>query len=110
VTVDRFSLTAQYLLREDSLPLGEVADIETEGIVAELIFAPQYDRSTHYFTVLYNRVDSDLDQYDYESLTGNATYLLANNLRLNLEYTRILGEGAADIDYGRASVGVVSAF
>ncbi len=110
VTVDRFALTAQYLLREDSLPLGEVADIETEGILAELIFAPQYDRSTHYFTVLYNRIDSDLDQYDYESLTGNATYMLANNLRLNLEYTRVLGEGTADIDYGRASVGVVSAF
>jgi len=110
VTVDRFALTAQYLLREDSLPLDAAADVETTGIVAELIFAPQYDRSRHYFTVLYNQVDSDLDQYDYESLTGNATYLLARNLRLNLEYTRVLGEGAGDVDYGRASIGVLSAF
>ena len=110
VGLDRFSLTAQYLRREDSAPLDGTLDAETTGVVAELVFAPSYDRSTHYFTILYNRVDSDLDAYDYESLTGNATYLLARNLRLNLEYTQVLGEGAGDVDYGRASFGVVSGF
>jgi hypothetical protein len=110
VTVDRFSLTAQWLMRDDTLPLDGVMDVETTGIVAELIFAPQYDRSRHYFTVLYNKVDSDLDVHDYESITGNATYLLATNLRINLEYSQILGEGADDVDYGRAAIGAIAAF
>jgi hypothetical protein len=110
VTVDRFTFTGQFLRREDSLPEADKPDVVTDGFVGELIFAPRFDRSTHYVTVLYNRLDSDIDDHDYESLTGNVTYLLASNLRLNLEYTQVLAEGAAGLDYGRASVGVIGAF
>jgi len=66
---------------------GEVA-VETDGVVGELVIAPQQDRSRHYFTVLYNRINSDWDAYDNETLTGSATYLMARNLRLTVEYTR----------------------
>jgi hypothetical protein len=81
-------------------------DTETEGFVAELTIAPQEDRSRHYFTLLYNRVESDyrydpetsiqdgvlFDIHDYETLTFSATYLMRRNLRLIAEYTRVFKE------------------
>jgi hypothetical protein len=110
VAVDRFALTAQFLMRDDCEPELGTKDAETQGVVAEFIFAPQYDRSRHYFTLLYNRVDSDLDEHDYESITGNVTYLMARNLRLNAEFTQVLGMGAEDRDFSRVSLGVNSGF
>jgi hypothetical protein len=56
--------------------------------VAELVISPKRDQSSHYFTLLYNQVDSDLNDHDYESATVSATYLFARNLRGNIEYTR----------------------
>ncbi|MDZ7859374.1 MAG: hypothetical protein U5O15_01670 [Candidatus Krumholzibacteriota bacterium] len=113
VTVDRFSLTGQYLIREDTNPgFLEIAGdrITTEGVIAELIFAPYYDRSRTYLTVLYNLVNSDLNTYDYESVdyesvTLSGTYLLARNLRLLCEYTRFVEE-----EENRVVLGAVSAF
>lgn len=118
-----FALAAQYLMREDSAPLGAgvgVEDVETEGWLAELTISPQGDRSRHYFTVLYNRIDSDLEiatlegldadhlspaGYDQETLTFGATYELARNLRLLAEYTRDI-ENETD----RIVLGTVTAF
>jgi hypothetical protein len=101
------ALRAQYLMREDNnpflAPLGQ--DVETEGLVAELVVAPHGDRSRHYYTLLYNQVDSDIDTLDYESLTASATYLLARNLRLLAEYTRDI-ENERD----RVTIGTVTAF
>jgi len=108
--VDRFAFTGQYLVREDSEPLAGVLDPQTAGIVAELVIAPHRDRSRTYYTLLYNDIDSDLDQYDYESLTGGVTRLLQRNVRLSLEYTRVIGEGAADEERSRASLGLSTAF
>ncbi len=118
-----FAFVAQYLMREDGAPLGDAAgveDVETEGWLAELTIAPQGDRSRHYFTVLYNRIDSDLeledlaaagagdlasDGYDQETLTFGATYQMARNLRLLAEYTR-------DIEHetDRIVLGTITAF
>ncbi len=116
-----FSLIGQYLMRKDSDPFGGgfYEDVETEGILAELIIAPQGDRSRHYFTVLYNSVDSDLDSpvlpmadiftdvsgHDQQTLTFGATYLVARNLRLLGEYTRDL-----ENDKNRITIGTVTAF
>jgi hypothetical protein len=103
--------TGQYLTREDSRPYVDAAepqDVTTDGIVAELVIAPHRDRSRHYFTLLYNQVDGDLEANDYESFTAGTTYLLQRNLRLNLEYS-LLAE-AGDDSYGRVSAGVVGAF
>ncbi len=106
--VDRFSLSAQYLLREDTNPVfinspGEKT--RTGGVVAELIFAPYYDRSRTYLTLLYNYMDSDLDAHDYHSVALSGTYLLARNLRLLGEYIRYV-----DDEEDRIVVGVISGF
>lgn len=99
--------TGQYLLRKDSYPyFSEMnKDVETNGIVAELVFAPKRDKSRHYFTALYNKIESDDNMFDYETATVSATYLVARNLRLLAEYTRDLEE-----EINRFTIGLVSAF
>ena len=101
------TFTAQYLLREDSSPLldGTAADVETKGIVAELILQPQGPDTRHAFTLLYNQIDSDLDALDYESFTCSATYLMARNVRLLAEFTRDL-----ESETNRVVVGTITAF
>lgn len=92
------AFSGQYLLRDDKNPLfqepAEKAD--TDGWIFELIYAPAGDRQRHYFTLLYNLVDSDVWYNDYETLTFGATYLVARNLRLSLEYSRIFTDTAFD--------------
>jgi hypothetical protein len=111
------AFTGQWLMREDSSPLladPMLADVETDGLVAELIISPNQDRSTHYFTLLYNKIDSDLDAYDYESYTAGVTYMMARNLRLNGEYTLLATDGDPQVtgidDTSRVSLGVIGAF
>lgn len=114
-------ITGQYLIRTDSklqVPCEALGDmvcaggvktfaekVEAKGIVLEAVFSPALDRSRTYFTALYNRIDHDLDWYDYETATLNGTYLLARNLRAVAEYTR-------DLQYkkNRFTVGIVSGF
>ncbi len=103
--------TGQYLLRRDTNASFDAAspdafrDLETEGIVAELVIAPFGERSRTYYTAIHNRVATDCCHGDYESITGGATYLLARNLRLLGEYTYDLEE-----ERSRAVLGIVSAF
>jgi len=115
-------VTGQYLVRTDSklqVPceaLGESVcaggvktfgdeELETKGVILEAIYSPLLDRSRTYFTALYNRIDHDLDWYDYETATLSGTYLIARNLRAIAEYTR-------DLHYkkNRFTVGFVSGF
>ncbi|UCE06286.1 MAG: hypothetical protein JSW07_22365 [bacterium] len=107
IALGTVEVTAQYLMRKDTNPLffSNAIDIESEGVIAELVFAPQLDRSRFYLTGLYNRIDSDLDAYDYETATLSGTYLVARNLRLIAEYTRDLQN-----DRNRFALGMVSGF
>jgi hypothetical protein len=106
-----FDLTMQYLVRKDTNPLfmAEKADVETKGLVAELVVSPRKDRSRYYLTLLYNQVDCDLVAegygHDYESMTASLTYLMRRNLRGTLEYTRNL-----ETETDRGVIGLVSAF
>ncbi|MBD3288925.1 hypothetical protein GF337_08995 [candidate division KSB1 bacterium] len=107
IGVGPLEFTGQYLVREDSNPMYE-ANAETQessGIVAELIFAPNLDRSRFYLVGLYNQVDSDLEGYAYETATLSGSYLLSRNLRLILEYTRDL-----EFENNRVTLGLVSGF
>ena len=106
IGVGPVELTGQYLYRKDTNPefLHAARKVETTGIVAELVYAPRPD-SRHYFTLLYNQVDSDMDVFDYETGTIGATYLVARNLRLLAEYTRDLNN-----DLNRVVFGLVSGF
>lgn len=97
--------TGQYLIRKDTEPMSGMEDIETTGIVAEVIYAPQKDKSRFYLTGLYNNIDSDMDAFDYETATLSGTYLVARNLRLIGEYTRNLKK-----ESNLLTVGVISAF
>ncbi len=117
--VGPLDFTAQYLIREDTNPLfnNTTTDIRTQGIIAELIFAPKQDRSRWYLTALYNRITSELDDYpdavenagasllDYHTATLSGTYLLSRNLRLLAEYTRDL-----ERDSNWFTVGFVTAY
>ncbi len=107
IAFSKFEFTGQYLMRNDDNPLfkDNPEDIKTQGLIAELIYAPKLDKSRHYFTILYNWIDSDLDEFDYETASLSATYLVARNLRLLAEYTRDLHKKA-----DRFILGIVSAF
>lgn len=85
----RMAFAGQYLFRRDKNPTFTSAakDVDTHGVVAELILSPDIDKSRHHVTLLYNRIDSDLEGYDYETGTLGASYLMARNLRLLAEYT-----------------------
>ena len=120
-TIGKFEFTGQYLLRTDSNPLfiSNADSKTTSGIIGEVIFAPQKDRSRHYFTLLYNWVDSDLKEEDYaflgsffeasalnyHTITLSGTYVFARNLRFIIELTRDL-----ELEGNRAVLGIVSAF
>lgn len=97
----------QYLWRRDTNPLfmSGAIDAETTGMVGELVISPQQDRSRHYVTLLYNRIDSDLDSADYETYTAGVTRVARRNLRLTVEYTYDV-----ERETGRGAVGIVSAF
>jgi len=108
-------LTVQYLQRRDTNPtfIGGAENVKTDGVVAELVISPRGDRSRLYYTLLYNRIDSDIEEvlpaagyyYDYETYTASATYLMKRNLRASLEYTY-----DAENELSRGSVGLVAAF
>lgn len=100
-----FDFTAQYLYREDSNPnfLSNKLKYKTNGYILELTYAPDLEKSSHYFTGLYNKVDSDI--YKYETATFSYTYLVARNLRLMVEYTRNM-----ENDKNRMVAGIISAF
>ncbi len=102
-----FDLTFQYLFRRDSDPdfTGIDVDVDTEGMVVELVISPQKDRSRNYLTLLYNQINSDWDRNDYETMTASVTHLFARNLRGTLEYTRNLEQ-----DTDRGVIGLVTAF
>lgn len=99
--------TGQYLYRRDTNPyfMEDAQEFETHAYIAEVVIAPQLDRSRFFLTGLYNRVDSDDDTIDYESVTASGSYVLARNIRLIAEYTRDI-----EHDVNRLSIGFVSSF
>jgi hypothetical protein len=115
------TLTVQYLHRRDTAPgyaLVSDEDIKTDGIVAELVLAPQGDMGRHWITLLYNWVESDVQEKldlggadpgpfvrDDETYTLSHSYLIRRNVRSVLEYTYNNQQEAS-----RFTVGVVSAF
>ena len=112
---DRWILNFQYTMRNDSEvysspgSLDPMEDLDTEGILAELVYSPKAENSDWYLLSMYNKVDSDFDPANYESLTFHAGYMLRRNVRLAGEYTYVL-DAPQQSEYGRFSFGFVSAF
>ena len=112
---DKLELNIQYTLREDSevFPSDQSfrpsrKNLETEGMLAELIYSPKGNDSDWYLMGLYNRVESDFDPADYQSFTFHAGYLVRRNIRFAAEYSIV--ETQQEDDFGKFSVGFVSAF
>jgi hypothetical protein len=112
ISVEPFEINLQYLERNDDNPyfaLIEHDEIRTKGIIAELIFRPEGDDSTWYCVGLYNNVDSEIEELDYESGTFNIGFLLRRNIRLIGEYTYVFNENDRG-EYSKFSIGLVTAF
>ncbi|WP_462281115.1 hypothetical protein [Salinivirga cyanobacteriivorans] len=111
---EMFELNAQYLTRMDSKvfphqdSISAIEDIETTGILTELLFMPKGDDSNWYLIGMFNDVQSNYDQVKYRSYTLHAGYLLRRNVRMAAEYSLVddynLGE------YNKINVGFVAAF
>jgi hypothetical protein len=105
---DKAELNGQYMTRNDgTLYRGgsEVKDSKTDAALAELIITPMGDESLWYGVAMFNWVDSDFDDLDYQSGTMHLGYLLRRNLRLCAEYTYRFEQ-----EFGNVSLGFVSAF
>ncbi|MCJ7449704.1 MAG: hypothetical protein MUO72_18675 [Bacteroidales bacterium] len=108
---EKFIINAQYVRRTDSRVFLEstgltVDDVSTNGGFTEVIYAPKGDMSKWYLTGLFNWVESNLTDLDYQSATLHAGYLLRRNLRIVGEYTyQFSGDS-----YGRVNAGFITAF
>jgi hypothetical protein len=104
----KWQLNAQYLERRDDNPrflFNPQGRVTTRGGFGELHFLPKGPDGPWALSALYNRVDSDDDAADYESVSVTLNRLLARNVRLALEAGRDIGREEA-----RVSVGIVTAF
>ncbi|HDP68570.1 MAG TPA: hypothetical protein ENN20_08740 [Candidatus Marinimicrobia bacterium] len=88
LNLGKLTFTGQYLIRMDSNPnfIANPDETQTIGICAELVFAPKYDQSDFYWTLLYNNIESDIAAHNYHTIALSGTYLMARNLRLIAEY------------------------
>ncbi len=101
----------QYLERMDDNPLFAFSprmDYKTRGGMAELVFTPGGTDVQWFAVALYNWIDSDYDNIDYESAAVHLGYLIRRNIRLMAEVNFI----AKSINgkYTRALVGVIAGF
>jgi hypothetical protein len=81
------TVTAQYLVRNDSRPDPVLEDVDTDGVVVELVIQPAGPDAKDHVVLLYNRVDSDDDSIDYETWTASWSHLHRRNLRMVAELT-----------------------
>ncbi len=106
----KFQFFFEYLRRRDSNPLftPEPVSVSTDAYMGEVIFSPQGENGRWFITLLYNRVNSEYEPAEYNTLTFNINYLIRRNLKLILEYTRALGDTA--LPANRFVAGFITAF
>jgi hypothetical protein len=106
---DKVELNAQYVYRSDINPgmtgIKPSERVKTNGGFVELLVSPKGDKSRVTGSLLYNYVDSDFKELNYQSYTGTLNYLLARNVRLVGEYTYV-----KDTKTSKVSLGIISAF
>jgi len=102
---NKLELNYQYAERKDDNAEFFMQNFKTKGAMCELIYTPKGDESKWYGVLLYNWVDSDFNELDYNSATVSLGYLLRRNIRLVGEYTYSIEK-----KYNQFSIGIVSAF
>lgn len=102
-------LNAQYVYRSDINPYGLAVKpgerVKTQGGFAELIVSPNGIDSRLTGHLLYNYVDSDDSNLNYQSYTGGLSYLISRNLRVVGEYTYV-----KEYKDSKVTVGFITAF
>ena len=105
---DILELNLQYVMRKDKQPLSPNvvnSEVETKGMMGELLYMPDGGQSKWYAAALYNWQESDLAGYNYSKATGHLGWVLRTNIRLFCEFTYDI-----DFEYGQVGLGFVSAF
>ncbi|MDP2208350.1 MAG: alpha-amylase family glycosyl hydrolase [Bacteroidota bacterium] len=100
-----FELCGQFVYRKDTNPLFINQDVSafSRGGFVQFMYAPEGDKSKWYLFLIYNKIKSDY--FNYHSLAGNYSYLVARNLKFMCEY-------GYDIELKKNSftIGFVTAF
>jgi hypothetical protein len=88
IETENFELSGQFVYRKDTNPLfkGTEKSKVSNGGFAQLMYAPDGDKSKWYLFLIYNKIKSDFDYLNYHTVAGNISYLLARNLKLMCEY------------------------
>src|SRR6056297_3653602 len=113
-TANMFELNAQYLIRADSKVFPSESslithnNIQTSGLMAELLFMPKGDDSNWYLMGMFNDVQGDYNEVEYRSYTLHVGYLLKRNVRLAAEYSLV--DDYNWNNYNKFNVGFVSGF
>jgi hypothetical protein len=108
---ENIEFNVQYIERKDNNPMfGAATDIElkTRGGISEVIFTPHGDKGKWYAVGLFNWVQSDMDELDYQSVSAHLGFLLRRNLRLVGEVCHIFKSSFGK--HTRAGVGLITAF
>ncbi|MEK6650113.1 MAG: hypothetical protein AABY75_03995, partial [Bacteroidota bacterium] len=107
VMLEPLELNVQMVRRIDDHPffLSPKSDATTDGGFAELIYAPDRDKSRWLVVALFNYVTSDIAGMEKKTVSLTGTYLLGRNIRL-------MGEYAYDLELkaNRLTTGIVCAF
>jgi hypothetical protein len=104
---DIVQLNLQYLWRKDSKAFDVVMNdnIITKGAIAELVYTPAGDESNWYLVGLFNWVDSDIEDLNYQTGAFHVGYMFRRNMRMVAEYKYDFEK-----EYNTFSLGIVSAF
>jgi hypothetical protein len=92
VRLPKVDLMFEYVRRSDTNPyfVSTEEKKNTDAYLGEIIFSPWGEKGRWFFTAAYNRVKSAWVEFDYETLTVNASYLLRRNVKWMNEYTHDL--------------------
>jgi hypothetical protein len=106
-----FEINFQYLDRKDDNPFFSgfnPMEIRTRGGFAELVFIPGGRDRLWYGVGLFNWVNSEDDNLDYESAAVHLGYLIRRNIRLSAEFNYIFK--GPEGKYARALLGLIAGF
>lgn len=107
---DKLELNLQYLIRKDKSLFPDAnallpVEVQTKGGLAEIIYTPKGDESKWYAAGLFNWIESEIPDLDYQRSTFHLGYLLRRNMRLTAEFTYDFKN-----KFGQFGIGVISGF
>jgi hypothetical protein len=111
LSLSDFELNFQYLERNDDNPyFSELLpqEIRTRGGFAELLYTPGSGDGMWYGVGLYNWIDSDEEELEYESVALHLGYMIRRNIRLIGEFNYIIR--GPEGKHARVMAGVIAAF